>query len=88
MLRDVAHLSLTLASVGRCRAVLLRRFEDWSARTPYVTRHVIISLCFLYILSFFSDVSSALVNCASETIFSLHRACLQRVPSRLIVAAN
>ena len=41
---------------------LLNYYQQWSERTPYVTRVTTVSLCFLYILSFFIPLDSYLGN--------------------------
>lgn len=49
------------------------RFADWSARTPYVTRHMILTVLALFLISFFTSIGDILANCPAETLFGLQR---------------
>lgn len=66
----------------------LNYYQQWSERTPYVTRFTTVSLCFLYILSFFVPLDSYLGNMPFFTIqhFEIYRLLLSPLVGNSILS--
>lgn len=66
----------------------LNYYQQWSERTPYVTRFTTVSLCCLYILSFFVPLDSYLGNMPFFTIqhFEIYRLLLSPLVGNSILS--